>query len=184
MCSWGHRSLTGACSRISDCLHPGKCQLWERWQGVVATAQGQEVGAVTSLGQPSSCWGTQWLTHTMDWLPLVGGYPGHCPHISEGLPWGSSLLGGWGQWGAARSSGHNTPSHLHSPQVWELATSLKVSFAPCFVGRAAWMRSASYPDGNQWARELVLSCGLANPGLAMLPLPLFGQLSDPRCLYC
>ena len=39
VCSWGHRSLTCARSRISDILHPGKCQLWERQQGAVARAQ-------------------------------------------------------------------------------------------------------------------------------------------------
>lgn len=146
MCSWGHGSLTCSCSRISDFLHPGKCKRWERQQGVVARAQPR---SCHPLGEPPTPSGnTIANTHHRLAAPTWGN-PGHCPHISEGLPWGSSLLRGGS--GALLDQGATRPSPTSSPQFWELARSLRVSFTLCFVGRAARMRSASYPGGNQWA---------------------------------
>lgn len=70
---WGSGSLTFACPRISGFLHPGKCLLWERQQGVAVPARAWELGAVTHLGEAQNpSLGTQRQTHTTDWLLLLG----------------------------------------------------------------------------------------------------------------
>ena len=83
---------------------------------------------MTNTHHRPATWGTWGIVHT----PLKGCH-GFKP--TQGR-----------QWGAAGPSGHKTLSPPES-LIQELAKSPRVFFVPSFVGRAAWMRSASYPGG-------------------------------------
>lgn len=128
-------------------LAPWEMQALGKTAGCGGKSPAQELSPRLASHQPPSG-NTMANTHHRLAAPTWGN-PGHCPHISEGLPWGSSLLRGGS--GALLDQGATRPSPTSSPQFWEVARSLRVSFTLCFVGRAARMRSASYPGGNQWA---------------------------------
>ena len=100
-------------------------------------------GAVTPLDKPSTPVWEHSDQHTPSTRYL--GDLGHCPHASEGLPQGPSLLSESGVL-LDQASGHKTLSPPES-LMQELAKSPRVFFVPCFAGRAAWMRSAFYPGG-------------------------------------
>ena len=97
-------------------------QVLGKTAGCGGKSPAQELSPRLASHQPHSG-NTMANTHHRLAAPTWGN-PRHCPHISEGLPWGSSLLRGGS--GALLDQGATRPSPTSSPQFWELARSLSL----------------------------------------------------------